>query len=679
MIPRTWKTFGLFCTLLILTGISCNPRAKEESEPATEVDICIYGGTSAGVMAAYAARNMGKKVLLIEPGSRLGGMSSGGLGYTDIGNKYAITGLARDFYRRVGEHYGVFEQWIFEPRVADSIFRDYIRRGQVTVWYRQRLQDVRKDGNRVQSLVLENTDTGKSRNVRARMFLDCTYEGDLMARSGISYRVGREANAEYGETYNGVQLMDGHQFPDGIDPYKVPGDPSSGLLWGVQGHTLQPPGSGDSRIQAYNFRICLTDNPDNRIPIEKPPGYDPEKYELLLRLMQKNPWKSLQDGFIWSEMPNRKTDINNRNGFSTDMIGMNWAYPEADYELRDSIWQAHTDYTKGLLYFVGHDPRVAAPIREAMQQWGYPRDEYTDTDHWTPQLYVREARRMVGALVMTQHHCLGEETVTDGVGMAAYTMDSHNCDRLVVDGMVKNEGNVEIGGFGPYPISYRALVPKKEEASNVLVPVCLSATHIAYGSIRMEPVFMVLGQSAGMAASMAIDAGSAVQDIDISKLQRRLRIDPLADGTPPDILVDDADSTNLSISGDWTLKRQGGYGPTYLSTRGGEGAKKVRFNPTLPREGTYNIYLYCPKQSNGSSRTRVVVYDGQQPIEREIDHTAVAVVGQTSGEWVSLGDYQLPKGRVAYVEVDAGQADGLVTADAVLFVPRTPVEIPEVH
>jgi hypothetical protein len=301
------------------------------------------------------------------------------------------------------------------------------------------------------------------KTIRAKVFIDCTYEGDLMAMAGVSYAVGREANSQYNETINGVELMEGHQFPDGIDPYKVPGDPKSGLLWGIGNLQLQPKGSGDKKVQAYNFRITLTNVPENRIAITKPENYDPKKYELLVRLKEKRPWKALSDVFIWSIMPNGKTDINNKGGFSTDMIGMNWDYPDADYNKRAILWKQHEDYTKGLLYFVGNDSRIPANIRAEMQKWGYPKDEFTDSHNWTPQLYIREARRMIGELVMTQHYCQGREVANDGVGMAAYTMDSHNCDRQVVNGVVKNEGNVEVGGFGPYPISYRQLFRKKKK------------------------------------------------------------------------------------------------------------------------------------------------------------------------------------------------------------------------
>ncbi|MDQ1085474.1 FAD-dependent oxidoreductase [Siphonobacter sp. SORGH_AS_1065] len=636
-----------------------------------QVDICIYGGTSGGVMAAVAAKRLGKSVLLIEPGQHLGGMTSGGLGLTDIGNKYAITGLSLHFYRRLGQHYGPFEQWIFEPHVAEDLYKTYVKEDKVDVVYGYRIQSAKKNKTTLEEITLETASGGQTQRIRAKMFMDCSYEGDLMAKAGVSYRVGREANADYKETYNGVQLLDGHQFPDGIDPYKEPGKPESGLLWGISPEKLAARGEGDRKVQAYNYRICLTKNPNNRVAITKPDDYDPSRYELVLRLMQKKPWRTLNDGFIWSNMPNEKTDINNRNGFSTDMIGMNYEYPEASYEKRAEIIRQHENYTKGLLYFIGNDPRVSASIREQMQQWGYPKDEYTDNNHWSPQLYIREARRMVGDYVMTQANCEGKETVTDGVGLAAYTMDSHNCQRIVIekDGkqMVKNEGNVEVGGFAPYPISYRSLIPKASECTNLLVPVCMSATHIAYGSIRMEPVFMVLGQSAAVAASMAIDRKTSVQAIDGRNIQKLLLKDPLLNGSAADVVVDDAQSSDVQITGDWTQEKAGSYAHSLLSTQS-KAPAAVRFTPTLPATQAYQVYVYVPRRKDASSQTVFRVYDGSQTQTVHLNKEQVIVEGQTSGAWIPLGTFKLPAGKKAYVEITNEKADGAVVADAVQFV-----------
>ena len=663
------KITSFFLLLFVVAGIQ---KTHAQKPSRSNYDLVIYGGTSAGVIAAYTAAKLHKSVILIEPGKHLGGMSSGGLGLTDIGNKYAISGLALDFYRKVGAHYGKFEQWIFEPHVAEEIFQNYIKSAKIEVLYQSRITSAIKDGNQIREIRLENSfdSNAKGSTIAGKVFIDCSYEGDLMAKSGVSYTVGRESNSTYQESFNGVQLKNGHQLPENIDPYRIKGDKKSGLIWGITQSSLAPEGTGDKKVQAYNFRICLSSDPNNQIQITKPINYNPDWYELLLRQMEKRSWKSLQDVFIWSGMPNGKTDINNRNGFSTDMIGMNWAYPDADYKQRAEIWNAHVDYTKGLLYFVGHDQRVPEHIRKEMSKWGYPKDEYTDNNNWSHQLYVREARRMIGQLVMTQHHCQGIEKVDDGVGMAAYTMDSHNCDRLVVDGMVKNEGNVEEGGFGPYPISYRAITPKRQQAANLLVPVCLSASHIAYGSIRMEPVFMVLAQSAALAAVEAINQNLDVQQIDVAKVQAALKANPLMDGRQREIIVDNNDAKQVLKSGKWQVQTHGGYGPDYyIADPKDNQTATLRYKPTITNTGKYELFIYYPKQKQAASTTRIKVFDGKKENEVQIEDAKVNVVGQTSGEWVSLGHYDFQAEKNAYVELSTKGADASITADAILLVP----------
>ena len=660
----------LLLSVILTTMISCRTQSVKE------VDICIYGGTSAGVIAAYTSQQSGKSVLLIEPGRHLGGMSSGGLGFTDIGNKYVVQGLALDFYRRLGTHYGKLEQWIFEPSVAETIFKDYIKRAGIEVWYENRLSDVEKQRNSITTITLEDSkhpNHTTNRKVRAKVFIDCSYEGDLMAKSGVSYIVGREANSQYGETYNGVELMDRHQFPDGIDPYKIKGDSTSGLIYGINPAPVNSNGTGDKKVQAYNFRITLTNRPENRIPITKPDNYNPSRYELLLRLKELHPWNKHTDVFIWSDMPNGKTDINNFGGFSTDVIGENWNYPDADYEERARIWKFHEDYTKGLLYFVGHDERIPESIRNQMLEWGYPKDEYTDNGHWTHQLYVREARRMIGELVMTQHHCQGRETVTDGIGWAAYTMDAHNCDRHIVNGMVKNEGNVEIGGFSPYPISYRAITPKQNEVQNLLVPVCLSTSHIAYGSIRMEPVFMVLAQSAAIAAGQAIDKyDNCVQKVDAKAILKEFRENPLADKSQPEILIDNHDTSHVQRTGEWKTEIWKAYGPDFFSDDSkGKNLKTIQYTPVIPVDNLYEIYAYFPKVQNATTQTHIDIYDGNELHKKIIRSSDIVVEGQTSGECVSIGQYKLTKGMDNYVRISNEEADGIVVADAVLFIPAT--------
>lgn len=666
--------------------IALLPLRAHAQQPTT-VDVCVYGGTSAGVIAAYTAKRAGKSVILIEPGQHLGGLSAGGLGATDIGNKFAITGLARDFYRRIGKHYSKLEQWTFEPHVAETIFKQYLKEASVPVLMNHRLVDATVSSQVIRSITIENAvspSAKTNRFVYAKQFIDCSYEGDLMAQaSPVAYTVGREANSQYGETWNGVQLLDKHQFPDGVDPYVVPGKPESGLLYGVSGAKLAPSGSGDRTIQAYNYRMCLTDDPANRISITRPAGYDSTKYELLLRQIAKKMPKELTWNLMhFVPMPNRKTDINNCGGFSTDMIGANRDYADATYARRAEIIRDHEQYTKGLFYFIGHDPRMPKHLRDEMRQWGYPKDEYVDNGHFSHQLYIREARRLVGEYVMTQANCEGKATVTDGVGMAAYTMDSHNCQRLVVEGpggvaQVRNEGDVQVGGFPPYPVSYRALVPKRGGVQNLLVPVCLSASHIAYGSIRMEPVFMVLAQSAAVAACQAIDDQKAVQHIDVRKLQTRLAQDPLMNGSLPEILIDNDDTTRVRRTGAWLRETKGGkYGTSMLLDDGKSGPKSVRFVLPPNRPGRYRVYVYNPIPSGGggnpdqynrqtakASRVSVRLNTGETVEKLTLDQQP------QSNDWISLGEHQLTAGTAPYLEWSNEGATGIVVADAVLFVP----------
>ena len=663
--------------------------APPEQAPTFKVDVCVYGGTSAGVIAAYTAKQYGKSVLLIEPGRHLGGMTSGGLGQTDIGNKYAVTGLARDFYRRAGHYYGTLEAWRFEPKVAEQIFESYVDEAGIEVLFSRRITDVTKEGAEIQTITLEYAGDGAASPplvVEADVFIDASYEGDLMALAGVSYIVGREANSVYDETLNGVQLFGRHQFPDGVDPYVVPGDSASGLLPEITGVGLDSIGTGDRKVQAYNFRNALCDDDSLRLPIGKPDGYDPARYELLFRLIEEAGFDDLEQVIYYSRMPNGKTDWNNNGGFSTDFIGHSWNWPDGAYATRDSLWEAHRAYQQGLFYALAHESRVPAPIREAMQTWGLCRDEFLDTGGWPHQLYIREARRMVGDYVMTQHNATGRETVEDGVGMAAYTMDSHNTQRVVLGGpegpQVKNEGNVEVGGWPgddlggeikvrPYPVAYRSITPKKEEATNLLVPVALSASHIAYGSIRMEPVFMVLAQSAAVAASMALEADVPVQEIDVQALQTELKENPLADRSTPELLVDDADSADVEVTAYWKEvpadATYGAYGPSALHD-GGTGADGVvRFRPDVQQAGPYAVYLYWP-------RLRDVEKEAATNVPVDVRHaegrTSVTVnQREQAGDWLLLGTFDFRPGEEAYVEVRNDRADGLVFADAVLFKP----------
>ena len=544
-----------------------------------EKDLVIYGTTPAGIATAVQARKMGLEPILIEPTGRIGGLTTGGLGQTDIGNKAAFGGIARKFYKDIKAYYetdaawkfqkreeyrprgqscwesGEDSMWTFEPSAALKVLEFWERDNALVIHRNERLDrgsgGVETKGGRIAAI---RTESGK--RFAAKMFVDATYEGDLMAAAGVTYTVGREANSVYGETISGIQraLMKNHQLNKGVDPYVRKGDPSSGLLPGVEPDCPEADGSGDRRVQAYCFRMCLTDDPRNRIPFKKPDGYRELDYELLLRNLEAGPLDAAHGGMPWinSPMPNRKTDTNNRTGFSTDFIGGNWNYPEGSYAERAKIEEAHLKYQQGLMWTLANHPRVPEKIRSEVAKWGTCRDEFVGErgDGWQNQLYVREARRLVGEYVMTEHECRGERIVPRPVALAAYGMDSHNCRRYVdEEGFVRNEGNIEdynsyppgsdkpFKRFPPYPIDYGAIVPKRGECANLFVPVCLSASHMAFGSIRMEPVFFALGQVAGTAAAQAIESDCTVQDVDYATLRARL----LKDGQRLGLHVDPGD------------------------------------------------------------------------------------------------------------------------------------------
>ena len=540
-----------FAFIIAFAATFHDVRAQEN---LNHYDVVVYGGTSGGVIAAVQAKRMGKSVILICPDQHLGGLSSGGLGWTDTGNKSVIGGLAREFYHRVWQHYQTDAawkwqarsdygnrgqgtpamdgaqrtMWIFEPQVAENIFETMIRENQISV-HRDEWLDrdggVSKTGAKIDSITMLS---GKT--FAGRIFIDATYEGDLMATAGIDYHVGRESRQHYGENWNGVQtgvLHHRHHFGTvkaKISPYLKPGDPTSGLLSRISPDPPGEYGAGDTKIQAYCFRTCLTNHPDNRVPFPKPEGYDPAEYELLLRIFDAG-WRETFHKF--DPIPNRKTDTNNHGPMSSDNIGHNYDYPEASYAKRKEIFEEHEAYQKGWYYFIANDPRVPKDVRDQMKQWGLAKDEFVSSGNWPHQMYIREARRMIGDFVMTEHEVLNQRETPKSVGMGSYAMDSHNVQRYITpDGFVQNEGDIGVSTNGPYQISYQSLTPKREQCSNLLVPVCVSSSHIAFGSIRMEPVFMILGQSAATAAVMAIDQGVAVQDLPYQKLKEKL----IADG-----------------------------------------------------------------------------------------------------------------------------------------------------
>jgi hypothetical protein len=671
-----------------------------------ETDICVFGGTSAGIISAIQAQKMGKSAVIAESGKFLGGLTTGGLSATDIGNKAAIGGLSREFYHRVAQHYvkdsawtlekraeyfskrgsgqsaasnlGAADatMWTFEPKIARVIYDDMLKEANVRVLREQRLKSTKKRGARVTEIVMENGNI-----FRAKMFIDCTYEGDLMAKAGVSYHVGREANATYGETLNGICAnTPKHQFTVPIDPYVKPGDAKSGLLPFIQPGDGGKPGAGDKRVQTYNYRLCFTTNVANRMPVAPPPNYNAAKFELLARYLEalvatgKKPQLKEFWNPIW--MPNQKTDINNNGGFSTDFIGANYVYPEADYATRERIAKQHEDYIRGFLTFLATSPRVPEDMRREMQQWGLCKDEFSETDGWPNQLYVREARRLISDYVMTEKHCRGVETATDSVGLAAYNMDSHNCQRIVKNSHAENEGDVQVPPMKPYPISYRSLVPKQSQCENLFVPVCMAASHIAYGSIRMEPVFMILGQSSATAAAMAIDEKIPVQKMDYAKLRARLLADKQVldwtNAAPPraglplkklsGIVVDDRDAQK---QGGWiessAVAHQVGVGYIHDGNIN-KGSMKVIFRPALEAAGECELFLLAPPKANRASNVPVTI--------QVQGRSQVIKVNQRSGTGsISLGKFDLPVRGEFNVTISNAGTDGYVVVDGLQIVP----------
>ena len=557
-----------FCILFGLTGRA--PAAEQRAE------VVVYGGTAGGVVAAVAAAREGTSVILVEPGRHVGGMVSGGLGATDTGKRGAIGGYSREFFGRVREYYvkkygadsaqvkDCSDGFRFEPHVAELIFREMLREAKVTVVFEQRLAQVKKTGPRIDSFTTQKGDA-----FAGLVFIDATYEGDLMAKAGVKYTVGREGREQYNESIAGVQARSpAHQWSVAVSPFDAAGK----RLPFVQPGPAGEPGAGDRKVQAYNFRLCMTDRKDNLVPWPKPANYDPKRYELLARYLEKKPGLTMGQLMNPVRMPNGKTDTNNNGPFSTDHIGANWDYPDGDYAVRERIWKDHVEYTQGFLYFLANDPRVPEKLRQEMNRWGLARDEFPDTDHWPHQLYVREARRMLGAYVMTQADIMTDRSKDDSVGLGSYNTDSHHVQRVPTkDGAVINEGDFQVP-VQPYAIPYRSLTPKAAECENLLVPVCCSASHVAYGTIRMEPVYMILGQASGVAAGLAVKDKCAVQKVSVKELHARLkeqkavlspdkvplppnpagRIDP---AKLPGIVVDDSQA---AVTGAWVRSQSTG-------------------------------------------------------------------------------------------------------------------------
>jgi hypothetical protein len=677
---------------LAILGLMLN--AAVAAAQSLQADVVIYGGTASGVAAAVQVARMGKTVVILEPSQHIGGLTSGGLGWTDSGNKAVVGGIAREFYQLVKQHYDdpkawVHERpeayklyrraddamWTFEPKVAEAILRKMLTDRKIPFRLGERLDrtnGVELDGKKIVRITMTS-----GLVVSGSMFIDATYEGDLMAAAKVSYTVGREANAVYGETLNGLARKwnkHNHLFVKKVDPYVRPGDKASGLLPGIDPGPLPDDGDGDNKIQAYCYRLCMSNVPVNRVPFPKPEGYDEKQYELLLRNFEAG---DLRFPMKPDMMPNGKTDTNNNCAVSTDYIGANYRYPEANDAEREAILKDHERYQKGLMWTLANHPRVPRKIRDEMAKWGLAKDEFTDNGNWPHQIYVREARRMVSDQVLTELHCRRRKPVDDPVGMGSYNMDSHNVLRYVTpDGFVQNEGDVQESPGGPYSIGYRSLVPKRGECSNLLVPVCLSCSHIAYGSVRMEPVFMILGQSAATAAVLAIEKTSTVQDVPYAGLKARLVADKqvleyaskptgIDPAKVPGIVVDDEQAVRTGFETvSSSLKPYVGTG--YRHDGMAEAGKhSATFTPDLPQAGRYEVRLaYTPAQ-NRSSDVRIEIVHANGTDKSVISQRMAPPIEKV---WVSLGTFTFAKGKAGSVRVING-GKGYTVVDAVQWIP----------
>jgi hypothetical protein len=670
--------------LFAAVALPCSSFNAAAVATTIEAEVCVYGASAGGVMAAVQASRMGKRVALVEPGLHLGGASVEGLGSTDIDNhgdfqnSLAVGGLAREFYRRISVRYGRSQRfddmlasgakepalWKFESSIAEGVIEDLVTGAGVHVYRGHRLRQergvARDDATRrITAIHCENGVT-----FTAAIFIDGTIEGDLLAAAGVSTVIGREANALYGETKNGIRGTNTYrQFEVPVDPYRVPGDVGSGLIATIQDEPLGTPGAGDHRIQGFCFRMCLTRDPANRLAFTKPANYRAEDYEIYRRY-------AAAGGKLWTpsaNLPNGKTDLGSWHDLSANLYGLNHEYPGGTYAIRERIYQHHLTFTQGLCWFLANDSGVPESIRTEWSKWGVTRDEFTDNAGWPRMFYVREGRRMVSDYVITEAHTrrAGQRSVADPIALAFWPPDTHHVRRIVRDGKAYNEGFV-FGGtdWAPFGVSYRALVPRAAECTNLITPTCPSSSHVAYGAIRLEWTFMAMGQAAGTAAALALDAGCEVQKVNYRELAARL----LADGqvlaverAGPGIVVENVSAV---LTGEWVKSTNvAGYsGDDYHISAVESRASTARFVPDIPATGDYDVFLRWTAAENRAQRVPVEV--------KHADGTATLAVNQRerNGVWVKLGRWSFTKGKSGSLLLDSSDTTGRVVADAARWI-----------
>lgn len=680
-------------------------QSVSADKPDHSVDICIYGGTSGGVVAAVKAARLGKQAILIEPGQHLGGMSSGGLSFSDMGKAATVAGMAREFYQRIGRKYNKPLETQLEPHVAEQVFDEMIKEAGVTVLKGEPLKQVIKQGPRIQTLITE-----KGTRIDAKMFIDTTYEGDLLAAAGVSYSLTREANSQYNETLNGIQYHEIPQIQFGkvnaigrrkdrrglwdrsipLDPYRIPGKPDSGLLPLIEEGKLGIPGEAAPGVQAYCFRLCVTDQSENRIPIEPPADYDPARYEIVARYIQACLKAGDDMDLRWftkhDALPNGKFDFNTAY-FGLNYVGGNKGYTEASHAERQKIIKEHENYARGLYHFLKTDPRVPEKVRQQISQYGLCKDEFLDNGGWPHQLYIRESRRMISDLVMTEHHCRHTEVASKSVGLASYGVDIHEIRRIAHNGIMIREGKLlgHTSTRGPYPIGFDAIVPKASECNNLLVTFAISASHVAFGSTRMEPVLMILSQSAATAASQAIDADCPIQEINYQRLRTQLLADgqlldwpsPVKRGQPqtrvitpakklPGIVLDDSAA---EYTGGWSEsnRQPSPIGPTYTHDNNKDrGKKSARFSPEIKHTGDYEVRLLYTWHENRSTKVPVTIHsaDGEKTVI--VNQREPALINRIP---VSLGEFHFEAGQPAHITISNTGADGYVVVDGLQLLP----------
>lgn len=692
LVERRGRTFGRFVGILaVLICAVAQSRAAEH-----KFDVVVFGATPGGVTAAVGAAREGVTVALVEPMDIVGGVMTSGLSFSDSNqtDRRTLLGLFEETHLRIEAYYkakgitlpysaAVKDQshWTYEPHVAAKVFDDLLSEAKVKVFLNERLTTVKKDGARIQSF---NT---RSNTFTAKVFVDCTYEGDLMAKAGVSYVVGREGRKQYGES------LAGKQFPK-VPIKALPFDAQGKLLPLMTAKDAGDPEAGDKGVMTYSYRLCITTNDVNKVAFRKPANYDAARFELVRRLM--NAVKSKKPLFDFYILPGGKWDGNNSIGgqISLGLVGENWGWPEASYEARDKMWQAHKDYTEGLLWFMQNDPGVPEAVRTEMQRWGLAKDEFVKWDNWPPVLYVREGRRMVGEYVLTQSDILTNVTKPDAICIGSFPIDSHDVQRVVSPdgGAFINEGTifpVRIPGYGigyRYQLPYRAITPKRAECQNLLVPVSLSSTHVAISSVRVEPTWMALGHSAGVAAAVAAKANQAVQDLPYAKLRERLlaqkqvlEIPPLppkpttasANGkgidpkSLPGIVLDDTDGT---VTGEWQASSnfKGFIGRGYLHDGNQhKGELKIVFRPEIPQAGKYELRLAYSPHETRAAKVPITVISGGKETKVFFSEQERLVAGES---FRKAGVFELVAGKDTTITISNEGTDGFVIVDAVQLV-----------